>query len=433
MLRQSGCIRVETPRQMLDVAQLLLSQPLPAGRRVAVVGNSDALGALIADTCTSWDLDVVHGPVSVPSQATPREFRTALRDAFGDPQVDAVVVAFIPPVRTSGEEVARTLAETAAGSDTPVVACLLGMDGVVDHLRALSERTETVPSYAVPEEAVRALAAATRYAEWRRRDPGTRVAPPGMDLDAAHALVRELLGADEGGQAEDAEPVTLDEATTARLLALAGVELWPTVPVTDVGSAVAAARELGFPVALKTTAPHLRHRVDLGGVRLDIADETELAADVAEMQERLTPLGGGRLVVQRMAPPGVATVVRTVEDPLFGPVVSFGLGGDASELLGDVAHRIPPLTTVDVADLVRSVRAAPRLFGHRGAAPVDVAALEDVIARVASLADVLPEVDELELNPVVVAESGAHVLGATVRLAPPPGRTDAARRELPGG
>ena len=431
MLRQSGCIRVETPRQMLDVAQLLLSQPLPAGRRVAVVGNSDALGALIADACTSWDLDVVHGPVSVPSQATPQEFRTALRDAFDDAEVDAVVVAFIPPVRTPGEEVARALAETAAGSDTPVVACLLGMDGVVEHLRALSERTETVPSYAVAEEAVRALAGVTRYAEWRRRDRGTRVAPPGMDLDAAHLLVRDLLPAEADG--DEPRPVTLDQAATARLLALAGLELWPTVPVTDADSAVEAARSLGFPVALKTTAPHLRHRVDLGGVRLDIADETELAADVAQLQDRLTPLGGGRLVVQRMAPPGVATVVRTVEDPLFGPVVSFGLGGDASELLGDVAHRIPPLTTVDVADLVRSVRAAPRLFGHRGAAPVDVAALEDVIARVASLADVLPEVDELELNPVVVSESGAHVLGATVRLAPPPGRTDAARRELPGG
>jgi acyl-CoA synthetase (NDP forming) len=173
--------------------------------------------------------------------------------------------------------------------------------------------------------------------------------------------------------------------------------------------------------------------VDLGGVRLDIGDETELRADVAEMRERLTPLGGGELAVQRMAPLGVATVVRSVEDPLFGPVVSFGLGGDASELLGDVAHRIPPLTDVDVSDLVRSVRAAPRLFGHRGAAPVDVAALEDVIARVSSLADVLPEVAELELNPVVVSAAGAHVLGATIRLAPPPGRSDTGRRELPAG
>jgi acyl-CoA synthetase (NDP forming)/RimJ/RimL family protein N-acetyltransferase len=437
MLRQSGCIRVETPRQLLDVAQLLLSQPLPAGRRVAVVSNSVALGALIADSCTSWDLEVVHGPVAVASQASPQEFERALRDAFGDRSVDAVVAAFVPPVRTPGEEVAQVLADAAARSDTPVVACLLGMDGVVEHLRALAGTAKPVPTYAVPEEAVRALAAATRYAEWRRRDAGQRVAPPGMDLDAAHALVRELLearGDGSGGPGETGDPATtLDEATTQRLLALAGIELWPQVPVADAETAVAAARELGFPVALKTSAPHLRHRVDLGGVRLDIADEPELVADVAEMHDLLTPRGGGDLVVQRMAPRGVACVVRSVEDPLFGPVVSFGLGGDAIELLGDVAHRIPPLTDVDVADLVRSVRASPRLFGHRGAAPVDVAALEDVIARVSSLADVLPEVAELELNPVVVSGSGAHVLGATVRLAPPPGRTDAARRELSEG
>ena len=134
-----------------------------------------------------------------------------------------------------------------------------------------------------------------------------------------------------------------------------------------------------------------------------------------------------------MAPLGVACVVRTREDPLFGPVVSFGLGGDASELLGDVAHRIPPLTDVDVADLVRSVRAAPKLFGHRGAAPVDVPALEDLLARVATLADELPEVAELVLNPVVVATTGLAVLDARIRLVRGPERSDTARRELAGG
>jgi acyl-CoA synthetase (NDP forming) len=123
-------------------------------------------------------------------------------------------------------------------------------------------------------------------------------------------------------------------------------------------------------------------------------------------------------------------VVRSVEDPLFGPVVSFGLGGDASDLLGDVAHRIAPLMTGDVHDLVRSVRAAPKLFGHRGAEPVDVAAIEDVLARVSCLADELPEVEELELNPVVVGVRGAAVLGARIRVAPTTGRPDANRREL---
>jgi acyl-CoA synthetase (NDP forming) len=203
--------------------------------------------------------------------------------------------------------------------------------------------------------------------------------------------------------------------------------------VTGPQDAVRAAELLGYPVALKTTAPHLRHRADLGGVRLDIAGPEELVDDVVDMTRRLAPLGGSDLVVQAMAPTGVACVVRSVEDPLFGPVVSFGVGGDATELLGDYAHRIPPLTTGDVNDVIRSVRAAPKLFGHRGARPADVPALEDVVARVSCLADDLPEVAELELNPVVVAEQGAHVLGAVIRVSNGETRPDAGRRELAAG
>jgi len=224
----------------------------------------------------------------------------------------------------------------------------------------------------------------------------------------------------------------LDAETTARLLAAFGVTVWRQIPVSDPEDAVAAAQALGFPVALKSTAEHLRHRTDLGGVRLNIDDADALLEDLAQMRSFFGPLDGDRFVVQRMAPPGVACLIRTVEDPLFGPVVSFGLAGDASELLGDVAHRIPPLTDVDIADLVRSVRAAPKLFGHHGATPVDVTALEDLLGRVACLADELPEVAELELNPVVVSTEGLAVLGAVIRLTPRVERSDTARRELPG-
>jgi acyl-CoA synthetase (NDP forming) len=286
--------------------------------------------------------------------------------------------------------------------------------------------SETVPSYPTPVEAVRALASATRYAAWRSRDPGRRVDPPGRDVDRARRLVATAL---QGSQ----QAVELGPDAAAELLSCYGLALWPALPAADPEEAVAAAARLGYPVAVKTTARHLRHRVDLGGVRLDIADADELRDDVVQMTERLTPLGGGTLVVQAMAPTGVACVVRSVEDPLYGPVLSFGLGGDATDLLDDWAHRIPPLTTGDVHDLIRSVRAAPKLFGHRGAAPVDVPALEDVVARISCLADDLPEVAELELNPVVVAERGAHVLGAVVRLGPVQARADAGRRELNAG
>ncbi|HET9656077.1 MAG TPA: GNAT family N-acetyltransferase [Kineosporiaceae bacterium] len=420
MLRQSGCIRVENVHQLFDVAQLLLQQPLPAGRRVAIVGNSDALGALIADACVGWDLDVVHGPVCLEPQADAGQFRTALDAAFADESVDSVVAAFVPPLATDSAGVAQALTAAAEKATVPVVACFLGMSGLRE---SLAGGGKVIPTYATPEEAVRALAAATVYGAWRRRDPGSRVDPPDVDRNRAEELVTGLL-------ADHPEGLELDGPQAGELLACYGVHLWPILPVADAEEAVAAAEGLGWPVALKTTAPYLRHRVDLGGVRLDIGGPVQLREDFERMREQLTPLGGGDLAVQAMCTPGVAAIVRSVEDPLFGPVISFGLAGDASDLLGDVSHRIPPLTDVDVTDLVRSVRAAPKLFGHRGARPVDTAALEEIICRLSCLADDRPEVAELEINPIVVAESGAAVLGATIRLAPPPGRTDTGRREL---
>ena len=174
----------------------------------------------------------------------------------------------------------------------------------------------------------------------------------------------------------------------------------------------------------------LQHRTDLGGVRLNLATEADLRGAWDGIVDALGP--ARHLVVQRMSPPGVAVVLTSTEDPLFGPVISFGVGGVATELLGDRAFRIPPLTDVDVADLIRSVRAAPLLFGHRGADPVDVAALEDLVVRVSRLADDLPEVAALELNPVIVGVESLSVLNATIRLAPPLARADQGPRALGG-
>jgi acyl-CoA synthetase (NDP forming)/RimJ/RimL family protein N-acetyltransferase len=422
LLSQAGVMRVENIHQLFDVAQLAVHQPLPAGSRVAVVTNSDALSALAADACASWGLEVVHGPVAVPSEATATQFRAALTDAFGDEDVDSVVTGFMPPLVTLDREVAVALAEVAAASDKTCVTTFLGMHGVTE---ALSSSTRTVPAYPTPEDAVRALVSATRYAEWRRRDRGAVVTKPGLLRDHARALVEKL-------RPDDPDGMWLGQADAAALLAAYGIELWPEFRVTSPDEAAAAAERAGYPVALKATAGHLRHRADLGAVRLDIGAEDELRADLAEMAAALGCSGPGAFAVQAMAPAGVACVVRSTEDPLFGPVVEFGVGGPPTELLGDVARRTPPLREGDLADLVRGVAAAPLLFGHRGAQPVDIEALEDVVARVSLLADDLPEVADLELNPVIASPQGAAVLGARVRLAPPPGRTDADTRRLPG-
>ncbi|GEA80678.1 GNAT family N-acetyltransferase [Cellulomonas uda] len=426
LMRQSGVIRVENTHQMLDVAQVLGAQPLPAGRRVAVVSSSSSVAALVAEAASTAGL-VVAGAQVLPEDASDEAAHAQVRAALEDDDVDVAIVVRIPLVGGPDLAFARTLASVAASSGKTVVACMLGLHGLTDELTApdADGTPRTVPAYATPEDAALALGLAARYASWRARDHGRPLHPEGADLRAAGRLVRGWLPA-----AAERE-VELTAAQTAQLLATVGVDVLASTPVHDADEAVAAARAIGYPVALKTTVPALRHRADLGGIRLDVADDVELRADVAEVlalaAQHRSEAGVAPLEVQAMAPRGSSCVLRTVEDPLYGPVLSLGMSGDASDLLGDVSYGIPPLTDVDVADLVRAPRAAPRLFGYRGLPPLDVAALEDVVARVAVLSDALPELRSLELNPVVVAERGAVALAARATLAHAD-RADATRR-----
>lgn len=423
MLRQAGVVRTENIHQMFDVAQLLAHQPLPQGERIGVVTNSDALAALVADALQSWDLELAGDPVTVEPEADAGTFRSALQQAFSNPDADAVVASFVPPVAAIDADVVRSVAEVSAGSGKTALACFVGLREVThEGMRG----TQTVPAYPTPEDAVRALAAVTRYARWRRRDPGTPVDPPGTDPLAARIVVEEALS---GTGADDAEPLTLGATGTAALLRAYGIDLWPTEHVTGPDEAVAAGDRLGWPVAVKYADKTLRERRDLVGVQLGVPDGPALRRDVADMLAATDdPAAGTGFLVQPMAPSGVPVVVRALEDPLFGPIVSFGLAGDAVDLLGDVAHRIPPLTDVDVHDLVRSVKASPRLFGYRSTPALHVAGLEDLLARVSRLAEDLPEVAEFVLDPVVVGQSTVAPLWARVRLARPPDRRDTGTR-----
>ncbi|MBO3087350.1 GNAT family N-acetyltransferase [Cellulomonas dongxiuzhuiae] len=430
VLRRSGVIRVENVHQMLDVVQVLAHQALPTGRRTAVLASSTGVAALVAEAAAAAGL-VVTGCVELLAEdAGADEVRAAVDRVYADPGVDVVVVVRIPTLGVQDTVLPGEVARAAARTGRTTVACLDDLHGVTASLTAADPdgRERTVPAYAAPEDAALALGLAARYAAWRATDRGRPVHPEGVDTRAAGSLVARLLST---SGATDRAPLPLDPAQAAELLAAAGIHLWPSVRVHDAQDAVRAADALGWPVAVKTTVPALRHRADLGGVRLDVADETELRADVAGIlalaAEHDPGPGVPPLEVQAMAPHGVACVVRAVEDPLFGPVISVGLAGDASDLLGDVAYGVPPLTDVDVAELVRTPRAAPRMFGYRGLPALDVAALEDLVARVSVLADALPDLRSLELNPVVVSPQGLAVLGAYGSVAPAD-RADAARR-----
>ncbi|MEU1228496.1 GNAT family N-acetyltransferase [Streptomyces sp. NPDC005828] len=503
LLRQAGVIRVDTVTELVDAGLLLAAQPLPAGPRVAILGNSESLGLLTYDACLTEGLRPLR-PLDLTTAAVPADFRDALAAALADETSDAVVVNAIPWVGEDGatefgdgEVLAASLREAVASAPAPtkpVVVVHVEMGGLAEALAvATSTRpaaagrgavtTEnraagaaapagaqttgsapgpsaaappspgavpgaapsaapaqsgppaqtptqaTIPAYPAAERAVRALAEAVRYGQWRRQaaDPGRVPEYEDIDEAGAAALIEGVLG----GDGVDDRGVTLDAEEAGALLARYGIAVRPTLPAPTPDAAVAAAARLGYPVALKTTAPHLRHRPDLGGVRLDLAAEGQLRTAYAELTEVLGKPEELQPVVQAMVPRGVDTVVRSAIDPAVGAVLSFGLAGAPSELLGDTAHRLVPATDRDAAELVRSLRTAPLLFGWRGSAPVDTPALEELLLRVSRLVDDHPEVVAVSLEPVVVAPRGLSVLGATVRLAPPAPRTDLGPRSLP--
>ncbi|MGW2461354.1 bifunctional acetate--CoA ligase family protein/GNAT family N-acetyltransferase [Streptomyces sp. NPDC001761] len=454
LLRQAGVIRVDTITELVDAGLLLARQPLPAGPRVAILGNSESLGVLTYDRCLAEGLRPAR-PVDLTTGATAEDFHRALAAALADGTNDAVVVTAIPAIGESSPgdaELAEALRSAAAAvPGKPVLVVHVELGGLAEALSAAAstapgavekapgtegaaataplttppEGTHLIPAYPAAERAVRALAEAVKYAQWRREaaDPGKVPEYDDIDEKGAARLIGELLARGQG--------LTISDAETCELLARYGIPVRRALPALTADAAVEAARALGYPVALKATAPHLRHRADLGGVRLDLADEEQLLRAYAELTELFGKPEELRPVVQGMAPRGVDTVVRAVIDPAAGAVLSFGLAGAASQLLGDMAHRLIPVTDREATSLVRSIRTAPLLFGWRGSTPVDTPALEELLLRVSRLVDDHPEVVAVTLEPVVVAPHGASVLGATVRLAPPPARDDLGPRTLP--
>jgi acyl-CoA synthetase (NDP forming)/GNAT superfamily N-acetyltransferase len=420
LFEHSGVIRVQNVTQMFDTAQLLAYQPLPAGARVGVVGNSTALNLLVVDALHGEDLEVAGQPVDAGTGVSPADLAAAVRTVGGSTDVDALVVVFVPPLEMSGTAHAEALREAVAGLGKPVVTTFLASHGVRAELAVpgpdgVPERG-SVPSYPSPEQAVAALGRAVRYARWRNTPAGENVRPAGIDVHGARALVERHQG----------EHV-LDDDERAALLRCYGIEMLPFRRVRSAADAVAAACELGFPVAIKATAKQWRHRVDGGGVRLMVITHQGVRQAFADLSEASSR---DEVFVQKMGPPGTSCTFALLDDPTFGSLLSFGLSGMATELLGDRAYRPIPLNIVDAAELIREPRAAPLLSGYRGEPPVKLDALEDLALRLNRLADDLPEVRSLVLDPVIAGPDGVAVSGSRIVLGPPPTREEAGPRRL---
>jgi acyl-CoA synthetase (NDP forming)/GNAT superfamily N-acetyltransferase len=419
---RSGIIRVDTIADMFDVALLLCAQPLPRGDRVAVVANSSALGALVTDELAAQGLGIAR-VVDVGVRAGATQYRAALEAALRDEAVDAVVAVFVPPIQgTSDAEVATAIRAGLAVADKPVISTFLGLDGVPVALAAVGDTAPvpgSVPSYSEPGRAVRALARAVRYARWREQsiDP-----PPqwtGIDVQPARDVVRSVLDRHPDGGA-------LTRAQATRLLGAAGILLVPWREVGSVEQARAAVSAVGGPAGVAL-------RAGSGAVRLHLgdADAVQRAWEELGLADGAPGPGDGQRppgVVQAMTARGTDVVLELRDDPSFGALVGFGLGGSVSALLGDRAFGIVPLTARDAHDLIRGPRAVPVLV-ERGA---DLDALEQLALRLSLLGELVPEIARCELDPVVVAATGAAVLDARIEIRPAAVRIDVGPRRLRG-
>jgi acyl-CoA synthetase (NDP forming)/GNAT superfamily N-acetyltransferase len=392
LFRQTGVMRVDTVDELVDVGRLAVGVPRPAGRRVALVGAAGAI-RLAATACRAAGLEPSPPPVEVPLGSPAAAYEPVLAEAVAGP-TDAVVV--VAPPDGPGPEVAALAARVAEGAGVPVVTALQPDGG------------GAAPTFAAPDRAARALGRLATYAEWCRRPHGTEP-DLDVDLDAVRARVGRAL---DGGGHE----VTLDAIASAELLRDVGVPVARGVPVASADEARAAAASLGAPVTLKAGGLERRGRTEAAGVALDLQDPDEAAAAFTRMAAALGPRLAPALV-QEMVAPGVDLLVGVEQHPTFGPLVSLGVGGVAADAAGPPERRVLPLTDLDAAELVRSGRVAGLLDGPSHA---DVAALEDVLLRVARVALEVPELAALRANPVIVAPTGAVVVDVTACVAPVP-------------
>jgi acyl-CoA synthetase (NDP forming)/RimJ/RimL family protein N-acetyltransferase len=433
LFAHAGVIRTETLAELFDVAAVLADQPLPGGRRVGIVTNAGGPGTVCADACVSAGLRVEPlaastrerllailpadatpaNPVGLDAPARPQEFRATVEALADDLALDALIVIFARPMDADPAAVAAAIrdgAHVARERGKPVLVVDLGRHGARPELESDAGR---VPSFAAPEEAARALGHVAAHARRRARGPDEPPALEGIDSDGAAAVVARRLAAGGGW---------LPPADADALLRAYGVPvLWSRV-VSSPRAAGHAAAEHGGPVAVKAVAPDVPRKADAGAVVLDVRGRTAAERAAREVAAALAGLGhvAEGFVVQAMAEPGIEMLVGVTADDRFGALVACGAGGRALELLGDVEVRLAPLSRREAAEMVRGLRMYGVLTDRRGGPPADVAALEDVVVRIAALAAAHPEIAEVDGNPVIVSAAGAAVADSRVRLAPPP-------------
>ena len=431
---QSGVIRTDTITELFDVATLLAKQPVPRGRRIAILTNAGGPAILAADACLAHGLETapltdatrsalraflphaasVGNPVDMLASAPPDHYGRAMKILLDDATVDSVMAIFIPPLVTSADAVAAAIARAVQGcAAKPVV-------GVFMRSGAAPAALANVPCYSFPEPAAIALARVTKYGEWRQRPVDD--APPALGIDrvAARGIIDGAMTKGGGW---------LNQADAARLMRAAGIATprWSLTCTAE--EAVAAAAAIGFPVALKAVGHALVHKTERKAIHLNLADDHAVREAALDLQRRLGSLVEG-LLVQQMTPAGVEMMIGALDDPTFGHAIVCGMGGVLVNLLNDSAWRLCPVDGTAAAEMINQIKGARLLRGFRGAPVADEAALRDVIVRVSALIAACPEIEEMDVNPVTVLEHGAVAVDVRIRVGAPVTAKSPAIREV---
>ena len=422
LLEQSGVLRVSTMEELFTLATCFALQPVPRGPRTAIVTNAGGPGILATDACVAQGLELpalsertrarlrailppeasLGNPVDLIASATPERFEAALRFVLADPGIDAVIAIFVSPVIVNPEEMARAIVRAAKGTRRTLVACFMGKEGTAgsEEIRAAG-----IPVYRFPEDAALALGAMNRYRELRDRPLGRARA---FAIDRRRARSAIAAAGPDGwlpGHAAEA------------LLGAAGLPLAPSRVVGSAEGAISAAHELGYPVVLKAESRTLLHKTDAGGVKVDLRNADEVYRAYADLAGRLGRKHKGLAVkVQKMVRGGHEVILGMTRDPQYGPLLMFGLGGIHVEVLRDVAVRVHPITDVQAREMIRSIRGYPLLAGRRGEPGSDLATLESCLLRLSALVGDYDEIQEIDVNPLIVAPKRGKSLIVDARV-----------------
>jgi acetyltransferase len=425
LLAQCGVVRVDSMEELFATGAAFATQPIAKGPRVGIVTNAGGPGILATDACSSLGLELpdlapetqerlravlpreasLRNPVDMIATAGPEQYAESLRAVLADPSIDALLVIFVTPIYIDSLGVARAIYEATRGADKPVLCCFMGKEG---HSEAVQRLRETgVPVYQFPDAPARALANMARYRDWLERDPGS-VPELDVDREAAASVVRRV-------RAEGRLDLAFDEARA--VLAAYGFPFARTLVSSSLEETLDAAAELGFPLVLKATATDFSHKSDRGGVAVDLRNIEELATAQRAMAKGLRPdFPDLRFQVQEMSRGDREVILGLRNDPDFGPLLMFGLGGIHVEVLKDVAFRVHPITNTDARDMIRSLRGHALLQGVRGAPPVPEDLLVEMLLRLDRLVKDFPEIEEMDINPLMVGARATDCAAVDVRM-----------------